>query len=140
MWEERNAVARPNCAHCSQRCLDGVSRRCYVRPKILMMISLATFRISALLMLSGMMLIGCASGAPVQEMSNARQAIKAARDAGAATTAPRTLNEAEALLDRAQDNLQRRAWAAARRDALAARDKAAEALAGRQPPDSRGSG
>ena len=35
------------------------------------------------------MLAGCA-GAPVQEMSNARQAVKAAERAGAATVAPRS--------------------------------------------------
>jgi Domain of unknown function (DUF4398) len=79
------------------------------------------------LMLLSMGLVACA-GAPVQEMSNARQAIKAARDAGADKTAPQTLNEAEALLDRAQDNLQRRAYRDARRDAIAARGKAVEAL------------
>ena len=45
--------------------------------------------------LIGMGLCACA-GAPVQEMSNARQAIKAARDAGADKTAPQTLNEAQA--------------------------------------------
>jgi hypothetical protein len=72
-------------------------------------------------------LTACA-GAPVQEMSNARQAIRAARDAGAARTAPQKLNEAQALLDRAENNLQRREYREARRDAVAARDRASEAL------------
>jgi hypothetical protein len=80
-----------------------------------------------LMLASSMGLVACA-GAPVQEMSNARQAIKAARDAGAANKAPATLSEAEALLDRAEDNLQKRAYKDARRDAIAARGKAAEAL------------
>jgi hypothetical protein len=71
---------------------------------------------------------GCA-GAPVQEMSNARQAIKAARDAaGSSAETPASLLEAEALLNRAEDSLQKRAYKQARRDAIAARGKAAEAL------------
>ena len=82
-------------------------------------------------------LCACA-GAPVQEMSNARQAIKAARDAGADKTAPQTLNEAQALLDRAQNNLERRAYKDARRDAIAARGKAAEALDAVQSPGGNG--
>lgn len=72
-------------------------------------------------------LTACA-GAPVQEMSNARQAIKAARDAGAEKIVPETLGEAQALLERAEANLQRRAYKDARRDAIAARGKASEAL------------
>lgn len=90
-------------------------------------------------MLLCMGLVACA-GAPVQEMSNARQAIKAARDAGADKTAPQTLHEAQALLDRAQDNLQRRAYRDARRDAIAARGKAAEALDAVQSPAPNGAG
>jgi hypothetical protein len=79
-------------------------------------------------MLGGMGLAACA-GAPVQEMSNARQAIKAARDAaGESLSTPPSLVEAEALLNRAEDSLQKRAYKAARRDAIAARGKAAEAL------------
>lgn len=70
---------------------------------------------------------GCA-GAPVQEMSNARQAIKAARDAGADKIVPATLSEAQALLERAESNLQRRAYRDARRNAIEARTKATEAL------------
>jgi len=72
-------------------------------------------------------LTACA-GAPAQEMSNARQAIRAAREAGAQQKDPQKLSEAQALLDRAQGNLQKREYRNARRDAIAARDKAAEAL------------
>ena len=92
-------------------------------------------------MLAGMGLVACA-GAPVQEMSNARQAIKAARDAtGDSPTAPPSLIEAEALLIRAEDSLQKRAYKAARRDAIAARGKAAEALSTtRTANDHNGSG
>lgn len=85
----------------------------------------APIRVSLVLICMG--LVACA-GAPVQEMSNARQAIKAAHAAGASETAPQALREAETLLDRAQGNLQRRAYKEARRDAIAARRKAAEAL------------
>jgi hypothetical protein len=80
----------------------------------------------------GMCLTACA-GAPVQEMSNARQAIRAARDAGAAKLAPGTLSEAETLLQRAEESLQNRAYRDARRNAVAARGKAAEALVAAQP-------
>ena len=91
------------------------------------MVSQSFLRCLALLVLAGTGLVACA-GAPVQEMSNARQAIKAARDANSELSAPPALAEAEALLNRAEDSLQRRAYKAARRDAIAARGKAAEAL------------
>lgn len=83
-------------------------------------------------------LTACA-GAPVQEMSNARQAIKAARDATGLTrtAAPASLIEAETLLNRAEDNLQKRAYKQARRDAIAARGKAAEALSSTRTVDDR---
>ncbi|MET0532645.1 MAG: hypothetical protein ABW171_00325 [Steroidobacter sp.] len=92
-----------------------------------------------MLMLGGMGLAACA-GAPVQEMSNARQAIKAARDAAAAESVntPPSLVEAEALLIRAEDSLQKRAYKAARRDAIAARGKAAEALSTSRTADDHG--
>ena len=91
------------------------------------MASPSSLRCLAVLVLGGMGLVACA-GAPVQEMSNARQAIKAARDAANQLSTPPSLVEAEALLNRAEDSLQRRAYKAARRDAIAARGKAAEAL------------
>jgi hypothetical protein len=89
-------------------------------------------RTPAIFVIVALALAGCA-GAPVQEMSNARQAIRAARDAGAEKAAPQKLNEAEALLIRAEDSLERRAYRDARRNAIAARDKAAEALGAAQP-------
>lgn len=79
------------------------------------------------LLLASIGLSGCV-GAPVQEMSNARQAIRAARDAGALQKEPQKLTEAQVLLDRAEGNLHKRSYRDARRDAIAARDKAAEAL------------
>lgn len=76
--------------------------------------------------------LGC-STAPVQEMSNARQAIRAARDAGADKAAPQTLTEAQALLEQAEASLQRRSYREARRNAVSARSKATEALGAVQP-------
>ena len=94
-------------------------------------------RMPEILVVAALALAACA-GAPVQEMSNARQAIRAARDAGAERTAPQKLNEAEALLIRAEDSLERRAYREARRNAIAARDKAAEALGAAQPGSNTG--
>ena len=57
------------------------------------MVSQSFLRCLALLVLAGMGVVACA-GAPVQEMSNARQAIKAARDASGELSAPPALVEA----------------------------------------------
>lgn len=92
-----------------------------------------------LLLLLGMCAAGC-GGAPVQEMSNARQAIKAAREAGAERVVPQTMQEAQTLLDRAEGSLQRRAYRDARRDALAAKNKAGEALSAAQAQAHNGTG
>lgn len=61
-------------------------------------------------------------------MSDARQAIAVAREAGAEDLAARELREAEDLLQSAQQKLSRRAYAQAKRDALAARNRALHAL------------
>ena len=74
------------------------------------------------------MVSGCVGGPPVQEMSNARQVIRAARDAGVSASSNESLSQAERLLSQAEAQLQRGEYRAARRDALAAREKAAEAL------------
>jgi len=73
------------------------------------------------------LLAGCAS-APVQEMSDARQAIRAAQDAGAAQSAAATLTEAQTALNRAEGYLNKRYFSAARRNAEEAHRKAVEAL------------
>lgn len=62
-------------------------------------------------------------------MSDARQAIAVARDAGAETTAAIELQEAEALLDSARRHLNDRLYARARRDAVSAKRRALDALA-----------
>jgi len=81
------------------------------------------------------LLAACAS-APVQEMSDARQAITAAEEAGADTYAPEALHDAKRLLDSAEDKLQRAAYSGARVDAREARRRAADALrAAQESPD-----
>ena len=70
---------------------------------------------------------GCAS-APVQEMSNARQAIAAAEGAGAADVAQRRLERARALLSSAEVKLHGRNYKGAKDDAVQARVVAVEAL------------
>jgi hypothetical protein len=72
---------------------------------------------------------GCVTSPPVQEMSDARQAIAVAKDAGAAELASAEFSEAEAYLASAQKKLSERSYNPARRDALLAKDKALEALA-----------
>lgn len=73
------------------------------------------------------LLAGCAS-APVQEMSDARQAIRAAQEAGAEEKAAEPLSEAQIALNRAEGNLNKRFFRAARRNAEEAHRKAVEAL------------
>ena len=78
------------------------------------------------LLLAGVALGGCA-GAPVQEMSNARQAVKAAERAGAATAAPEQMGEARQLLKNAESLLRRGEYRDARDAAELARTRAVEA-------------
>jgi hypothetical protein len=78
------------------------------------------------LLLSGAALGGCA-GAPVQEMSNARQAVKAAERAGAATAAPQLMGEARQLLKSAESHLRHGDYRDARDEAELARTRAVEA-------------
>jgi hypothetical protein len=73
-------------------------------------------------------------------MSNARQAIKAARDAGADRVAPQKLSEAQALLEQAETSLQNRSYRDARRNAVAARGRASEALGAVRPGENKETG
>lgn len=77
-------------------------------------------------LLGGLYLAGCA-GAPVQEMSNARQAVRAAEQAGAQEKAPEQLAAAQALLKQAETNINRGEYREARDHAVQARVKAIEA-------------
>jgi hypothetical protein len=72
-------------------------------------------------------LAACA-GAPVQEMSDARQAVRAAQAAGAGERAPAELASAQQLIDEAQQHLQRHEYRQAQEAALEARQQAVRAL------------
>ena len=70
---------------------------------------------------------GCES-MPVQEMSDARQAITAAKEAGAEEHAAEELLAAEESLHNAEQYLSSRNYEVARREALDAKAKAIDAL------------
>lgn len=86
-------------------------------------------------------LFACA-GAPVQEMSNARQTLAAADQAQAQKSAPADMENARHFLDAAQAALDAGDYSTAREDALKARQSALKALgisqgqdvSGRSPP------
>jgi Domain of unknown function (DUF4398) len=80
-----------------------------------------------LALLGVMQLSGCV-GAPVQEMSNARQAVRAAQQAGGANYSPAAMAEAERLLKSAKANQSKGEYRVAREQAEQARDKAMVAL------------
>jgi hypothetical protein len=87
--------------------------------------SLFSRRPAVWLMLGIMVLLGVACGAaPVQEMSEARQAIEAARVAGAEQYAGERFERARSLLETAQQMLNDRRFRDARRSAAQARDEA----------------
>lgn len=91
----------------------------------------AVFRTASLSVMGLALMVGvtaCVSGPPVQEMSNARQAIKAAVDAGAASSASQELTEAQQLLQRAESRFEGQAYREARLSAVAAHGKAKKAL------------
>lgn len=93
------------------------------------MIKVASFirRLSPLLCV--VLLLACASGPPVQEMSDARQAIAAVQGTEGNERAGQLLRQARALLASAEAKLRRQAYNGAKVDAVEARRKALEALA-----------
>jgi hypothetical protein len=68
------------------------------------------------------------TAAPVQEMSDARQAVRAAQAAGAEMRAPEELAAAQRLIDEAQQQLQRNEFRQAGDTAVEARRHALRAL------------
>ncbi len=70
---------------------------------------------------------GCQS-APVQEMSDARQAITVAQEAGADKSAPGDLQAAIEYLESAEGFISQRQYDMARRDAVNAKASALDAL------------
>ena len=75
-----------------------------------------------------LLITSCVVGPPVQEMSDARQAIAAAEESNAATLAPEELNEARRLLEQAETQLRARYYTLAQTTAIQARSRAVEAL------------
>jgi hypothetical protein len=71
-----------------------------------------------------LLLLAACAAAPTQEMSDARQAVRAAREAGAEQHAPDVLKNAEQQLDRAGVRLHEHAYREARKEAVAARTQA----------------
>ena len=74
-----------------------------------------------------LLVLSACAGVPVQEMSNARQAVDAARKVGAETHASKELQTAEKLLQSAEQALQDGDYQQARKDAEASRDQAVRA-------------
>ncbi len=91
------------------------------------------FAVSALALLCA-----CVTSPPVQEMSDARQAIRAAEQADAARLAADTLTDARRFLAEAEEQLQQQAYGPARLNAVRARNRAAQAL--RLSQDASGAG
>lgn len=74
-------------------------------------------------------LTGCPSGPPVQELSDARQAIVAATTAGLTPSSSPDLYAAEAAISRAESHLEAKEYVRARLAAQAAKRHAVAALA-----------
>ena len=71
---------------------------------------------------------GCATAPPVQEMSDARQAIAAAEEADASRLAPVPLGDARRFLAEAENQLRQEQYGLARNNAVRAKNRAVEAL------------
>jgi hypothetical protein len=76
----------------------------------------------------------CATAPPVQEMSDARQAIAAAEEADAGKLAPDSLSDARRFLADAERQIQQEAYGPARMNAVRARNRATQALRASLPP------
>jgi hypothetical protein len=81
---------------------------------------------------------GCVTSPPVQEMSDARQAISAAEQADAEKLAPESLNDARRFLSEAERQIQQEAYGPARLNAVRAKNRAAQALSSSQTVASGG--
>ena len=86
----------------------------------------------ALLVVLALAIVGCATDPPVQEMSDARQAISAAEDADAARLAPVPLSEARRSLEQAQNQIANGSYGLARNSAIRAKNRAVEAMTASQ--------
>ena len=77
----------------------------------------------------------CETAPPVQEMSDARQAIEVAKEAGPADAAAAELATAETYLESAEQKLNERDYQRARSDAIEAKARALRALKLSESPD-----
>lgn len=73
-------------------------------------------------------LTACATAPPVQEMSDARQAIAAAVEADAESLAPRPLADARRFIAQAERQIREEAYGPARANAVRAKNRAVRAL------------
>ena len=71
---------------------------------------------------------GCVTAPPIQEMSDARQAIAAAEQADAARYAPAPLGDAQRFIAEAEQQIRAESYALARNSALRAKNRAVQAL------------
>ena len=83
--------------------------------------------IITLLAVSGYVLSACVTAPPVQEMSDARQAIQAAEAVGARTKAPEPYTQAQENIESAESALEAGDYSKAREQALRAKSNALEA-------------
>lgn len=90
--------------------------------------SLPKIRLLMLLFVAVIAAACATTGPPVQEMSDARQAIAAAEEAGAGQLDSATLQTAETKLAAAEAQLQERMYRNARKLAISAKEAAIEAL------------
>ena len=87
-----------------------------------------TSLLTGLLLGAALFVAGCETAPPVQEMSDARQAIAVAREAGAEELASIHLKAAEFYLKSAEEKLNNQDFLQARYDAKQAKMKALDAL------------
>jgi hypothetical protein len=81
-----------------------------------------------LVTIGALLVAGCVTTPPVQEMSDARQAISAAEQANAARVAADTLADARRFLAEAERQIQEEAYGPARMNAVRAKNRAVLAL------------
>jgi hypothetical protein len=96
-------------------------------PDLPMISNIRTTIAAAPVLLCLLLLSACATTAPTQEMSDARQSVQAAFDAGAEELAPQNLSAARDYLERAERELELRFFNRARHDAMIAKNEAIKA-------------
>jgi hypothetical protein len=92
----------------------------------------------ALVTVGALSAAGCVTAPPVQEMSDARQAISAAEQANAGRVAADTLADARRFLEEAERQIHEEAYGPARTNAVRAKNRAVLALRSTQSRDDAG--